>query len=632
MRSILIAASCLLVATTSLCQKENQSITSKIDKVTMFLQGAQVERTARQALPIGKYNLVFNSISPRIDKQSIQLKADGRLTVLSVTHQLNHLEEQTVQEGIRQLDSQKDQLLQKLALEKNIRNVYVQEEQMIIKNQSIKGDATLKAADLKEAADFQRQRLTEIYQKLQETDRTIRKLESDVSKLGRQLTELNQKKDLSTSDVIVAVDVKEAMTAGFRLSYIVTQASWHPSYDVRVQDISKPLNLQIKANVNQQSGEDWKDVKLFLSTGNPGENGTKPTLLPWHLRYYYPQLPATIRIRGTASLEGKVAGLSISNTVTGSVRDSKGMPIAGVSVMVKGTSTGAATDANGNYTVTLPTGFNTLTASAVGFQSQEINVSGRYANIVLNESANMLEEVVVVGYGTTNNDNYEYFSPAKRREKKEETAVNTTTTYQPTTTIFEIEDPYTVPNDGKLYTVDINKYELKALYEYYTAPKPDPSAYLTAKVTDWQELNLLPGEANLFFEGTYLGNSILDVQNAGDTLNISLGRDKSVVVKRTLMKENSSKKFLGSNKTDSRQYEIVVRNNKPEPISIIVEDQFPLSTDKDIEVEKLSYAGGRLDDDTKKVTWNLAIEGRKEVKLQMGFSVKYPKEKVVLID
>ena len=70
--------------------------------------------------------------------------------------------------------------------------------------------------------------------------------------------------------------------------YLVNQSEWYPTYDIRVQDIAKPLTLQMKANIKQQSGEDWKDVKLFLSTGDPNENGTKPTLIPWYLKYYYP--------------------------------------------------------------------------------------------------------------------------------------------------------------------------------------------------------------------------------------------------------------------------------------------------------------------------------------------------------
>jgi hypothetical protein len=120
--------------------------------------------------------------------------------------------------------------------------------------------------------------------------------------------------------------------------------------------------------------------------------------------------------------------------------------------------------------------------------------------------------------------------------------------------------------------------------------------------------------------------------NAGDTLNLSLGKDKGVVVKRTLMKEYSSKKIFGSNKTDSRQYEIVIRNNKQQSIQLVVEDQFPVSTNKDIDVDKLSYESGKLDDDTKKVTWAMSVDSKKETKLQIGYSVKYPRDKTLQLE
>jgi hypothetical protein len=625
---------CLLIYVISYSQKDAQPISTKIEKVTVFLQGAQVERTAKQTLPAGKYNLVFSGISPKIDKQSIQLKADGKLTVLSVTHQVNFLKEQQVQEEIKQLELQKEQWLEKISLEKNMKNVYTQEEQMLLKNQSIKGDnTTLKATELKEAADFQRQRLTEVYQKLQENDRNLKKMDAELRKVNKQLIELNQKRDLSTSEVIVSVDVKEAGAANFRLSYLVKESSWFPTYDIRVQDISKPINLQMKANINQQSGEDWKDVKLFLSTGNPDENGTKPSLSPWYLRYHYPVAPA-VMIRGASSMSLSVTETSFKR-VSGVVRDENGKTMPGVTIMAKGTSTGVVSDANGNFIIQMPPNAATLSLSYVGYEAQEVNVNSGTVAAFMKPSATSLEEVVVVGYGTTRDGDGSgdyYDKDRTNRKKKQETAVNTTTIYQPTTTIFEIEDPYSVPNDGKLYTVDINEYELKALYEYYSVPKIDPSAYLTAKVIDWQELNLLPGEANLFFEGTYLGNSMLDVMNAGDTLNLSLGKDKGVIVKRALQKEFSSKKFLGSNKTDSRQYEILVRNNKTQPISITIEDQFPVSTNKDIEVDKLSYDNGKLDDESKKISWNLSLDSKKENKLMMGYAVKYPKDKILQLE
>lgn len=625
----LLFLSLALGVLTASAQKEQTSINSKIEKVTVFLQGAQVERAAKQNLSIGKHQLVFAGISPKIDKQSIQLKAEGKLTVLSVTHQVNFLKEQQVQEDIRLLENQKEQWQEKLNLEVNIRNVFVQEEQIILKNQSIKGDnATLKAAELKEAADFQRQRLTEVYQKLQESDRNRKKIEGELQKIAKQLNELNQKKDLSTSEVVVSVDVKEASAYNFRLTYLVKESSWHPTYDIRVQDISQPIHLEMKANINQQSGEDWKDVKLLLSTADPNENGTKPSLSPWYLRYYYPAPSPAIRIRGVSSL-----GSGNGKTVSGTIRNDKGEPIPFASVQVKGTTVGTTTDANGNFVISAPPNVQTLVITSIGYNSQELAVTSGYANIALTPSVNALEEVVVTAYSTNRDASDDYREDrAGYKKKRAGTAIATTTIYQPTTTVFEIQDPYSVPNDGKEYTVDINSYDLNAMFEYYSVPKLDESAYLTAKIIDWQDLNLLPGQANLFFEGTFLGNSMLDVMNAGDTLNLSLGKDKGVVVKRTLLKEYSTKKLLGSNKTDSRQYEIIVRNNKQQPIRIIVEDQVPVSTNKDIEIDKIAFGNGKMEDDTRKVSWNFELDPKKENKVQLGYAVKYPKDKILQLE
>lgn len=253
----------------------------------------------------------------------------------------------------------------------------------------------------------------------------------------------------------------------------------------------------------------------------------------------------------------------------------------------------------------------------------------------MQSSNTSLNEVVVVGYGIKSDgydDNDYNYSEKSFKKRKDETAITTVTNYQPTTTIYEIQEPYTVLNDGKTYTADINGYEVNASYEYYAAPKLEPDAFLTAKITGWQELNLLPGEANLYFEGTFLGKSVLDISNASDTLKLSLGKDKGVLIKRTLQKEFSSKKFLGNNKTDSRQYEISVRNNKNQPINIIIEDQFPISTQKEIDIQNRKYDGAKLDNETQKITWQFSIEPKKENKVSFHYEVKYPKEKQLLLD
>ena len=122
------------------------------------------------------------------------------------------------------------------------------------------------------------------------------------------------------------------------------------------------------------------------------------------------------------------------------------------------------------------------------------------------------------------------------------------------------------------------------------------------------------------------------MSGADDTLQISLGRDPGVVVKRVLQKTYSQKRFLGGNKTDTRVYDIIVRNNKREPISIKVEDQFPISTSKEVDVTKLNYENGVLDEPTQKISWQLSVAPGREAKINFGFSVKYPKDRALKLD
>ena len=636
MRQAILLVSAFYCLTISAQTKKN--IESKIEKVTVFLEGAQVQRNAKVSLPSGKYELVFTNISPDIDKQSIQVKADNNIIVLSVIHQQNHLKEQQKQEEIKEIETLKEAQVERIALQKNILNVYKQEETMLVKNQQIGGaNNGLKASDLKDAADFQRNRLTEVYQKQMETDRSIKKMETELVKMNRQLAELNQKAEISTSEIHVTVNSREAINSSFIITYLVKEAGWFPTYDIRVKDISSPINLQYKANVFQSSGEDWKDIKLFLSTGNPNENGTKPVVRPWYLKYGHAYQPTLNTIQGIYANE----------SITGKITDEKGMPLPGASIRLKGSRTGAAADNNGNYRLVAKQG-DIIVVSGAGLETTEIAVGPKTTmDIAVQRTVITGTEVVVTALGHSSGGSWISSGYNNTRQKKElgysvskvkseeierNENINTVISYQPTTTVYEIKEPYTILNDGKNYMADIDGYEVKAQYEYYAAPKIEADAFLTAKVVDWQKLNLLPGEANLFFEGTFLGKSMLDVNKAGDTLNISLGKDKAIVVKRTLLKDYSSKRFIGSNKTDTRQYEIVIRNNKSLPVNIIIEDQFPISTQKEIEVQDRKYEGAKLDDDTQRITWQLTVDSKKENKIGFKYDVKYPKEKVLQLD
>jgi uncharacterized protein (TIGR02231 family) len=194
---------------------------------------------------------------------------------------------------------------------------------------------------------------------------------------------------------------------------------------------------------------------------------------------------------------------------------------------------------------------------------------------------------------------------------------------------FDIDLPYDVPTNGKEQTATLKEYSVNALYKYYAVPKLDKDAYLLAEVPDWENLNLLPGDANIIFEGTYVGKSFIDPSSTLDTLNLTLGRDKRVVIKKEKLIDYSSTKFLGSNKLQRFTYELTVKNNKNDTVRMTLKDQYPLSTNKEIEIELLDDGGASFNSEIGVLTWKLELAPGEVKKVRFSYSVKYPKDKVL---
>lgn len=196
-------------------------------------------------------------------------------------------------------------------------------------------------------------------------------------------------------------------------------------------------------------------------------------------------------------------------------------------------------------------------------------------------------------------------------------------------TEFDISLPYTVSSSNKPTTVDIRNYEMKADFLYSVAPKLDNDAFLLAKATGWEEFSLLPGEANIFFEGTFVGKTFVNPASIKDTLSISLGRDKRIVVKREKQKELTSRKLIGSSQKESYAWEISVRNSKAEAVKVIVEDQVPVSQNSQIEVTVVDVGGANYNKDSGKLSWSINLQPNEAKKMVFKYEVKYPKDKVV---
>lgn len=623
MKKIIISLLCLLSSTTFFANTTDEGIPSSIKNVTVFTKGAQVFRTAKTNIPSGITELKFTNISAQVDKNSIQVKADGDFIILSVSHQLNYFEEPAITPEVERFQAQHKTLTEQIEDEKTIIGVLKAEENMILSNQKISGTENgVLIEELRKAAEFYRSRLTDIRTQQLAINRKIKNLQVDINKINQQLQEINAKrKKTSTSEILVKVQAKTTTAAEFSLSYLVNGAGWFPNYDIRVKDVKSPIQLMYKANVYQNTGEDWKDIKMTLSTGNPSQSGTKPTMYPWRLGFYQPP----VAYRNNYGYENNVPTYGNNRTVSGRITDSTGEVLIGATIQVVGTAVGTVTDFDGNYSLTLPDGYSQISVSYTGFNSQQVNIgNGGRRDITLQQGVS-LDEVVVTAYGSSRKD--------KKREQLEASKPVPVQTVQNTTSVeFKIDLPYSIPSNGKRYTVQIEEHQLPAYYEYYCAPKLDKDAFLTAEVTGWETYNLLTGEANLFFEGTYIGKSLLNMESLNDTLSLSLGRDKNIVVNRTKKTDYQDRQFIGNKKTDSRAWEIEIRNKKNLPVNIVIQDQFPVSITEDIEVKHGDYKGAELDKDTGILTWELEIAATSTEKLMFDYSVKYPKKRRVNLE
>jgi uncharacterized protein (TIGR02231 family) len=201
-----------------------------------------------------------------------------------------------------------------------------------------------------------------------------------------------------------------------------------------------------------------------------------------------------------------------------------------------------------------------------------------------------------------------------------------------TTITFDIAVPYTIQSDGKVQTVEIQRITTPADYKYVTLPKLSQLAYLTANITDWAKLSLQTGEATLYFENSFVGKSTLNVNQLKDTLTISLGTDNSILVKREKRKDFTSRKVIGSNRTDTYSYLLTIRNNKSNPVSITLNDQIPVSSNSSISVDAIELSGGKLNQQTGEIKWDLEIKQQETRQIVLTYSVKYPKDKTVNLE
>jgi hypothetical protein len=641
-RTILVLAQLLCIP--FLAFSGEKPVSTTISAVKVFLSGAEVTRTGKADLPKGTATLVFAGLSEEVDPSNIQVSGSGAFTILGVQHRLNYLEEKQDRAEVVELKARIKALEADITKEQSLLGVLDKEDARLAKNDVIAGDAGLSLEQLRSINDYLQSRQEALALKRIERQAHIATLNEDLGKVKLQLAQVQGKKTRPTSEVVVEVSANAALSATLTLKYMVSSAGWSPSYDIRVADITKPMQLTYKAQVYQSTGEDWDKVQLALSSGEPNKDAIMPTLYPWRLDFGAPR-PAPV-----ASVQ---QGYNPNvRDVRGIIRDAKtGEPLPFVNVILTDVSgqmiNGTTSNVDGYYAIAVPMNGRNLRVEYIGYSTQQLAISAGTLNVNLVESAQQLSEVVV----TSANRQLASVSGVQIRKQRirgsrgEEsglegwaenesatTALAESVTERATSFEFAISVPYTVPSDGKNHQVGVQEQELTSSYKYYCTPKLDLDAFLFAQVTGWEGLNLLAGPAYIYFEGTYVGESLLDLGGVGDTLDISLGRDKGVTVQRTKRKDFSQRQVVGSKRTESVGWELNVRNNKAQAIDLVITDQYPVAVRSEIEVKLDDNGGASVNAEKGFLTWKERVEPRTNKQLRFGYSVKVPKDKMVVLE
>lgn len=515
---------------------QEQNLETKIEEVKIHLQGAEIIRQATVSLATGKHQLIFSNLSPKINAQSIQISAPEGVNVLSTTSKINFLKKQKVlSQEVQVLQDSVELLGVALQHLKDEENAFLQEKKLLEKNQGLSSQqSNAGIEEVLRAGKLYRERFETINKDISKLKRQQTKITIQLQEQKAQLRELNAGNQ-PTSEIYVMLKSDQTRSADFQIRYVVNDAGWSPIYDLKAGTLNEPIDLNYRALAFNNTGVNWENVNIKLSTADPLQSADKPNLTTWYLKENAP------------------------------VAFEKGQ-------------------------------------GRLNFYSQ-------------NQYKNEISSDRPTEYGKVQD--------GIRYETIEISELNSQ---------FDIDEPYTIPSDRKPYSIDITAHQLEASYQHYSVPKVDKDAFLLAQITGWQQLELIAGPINIYRNNSYVGLANLDTRNLNDTLDLSLGRDENVLVKRVKEEELSKKQFLGNNKRWTVAYKITAQNNHKLPITIEVEDQIPISQNKEITVDVQQISGATLFEKTGKLRWTFQLQPGESRSLDIGFSIKYPKNKEIILE
>ena len=504
-------------------------VSSEIEKVKVFQNGAQIYRKFNVNIKKGTQKIVINQLSSFINPNTIQANIKG-VNIIDIEYKISYKEVVSDNQKIMNLKEALASITFDIQKEENTKSVLNLELDLILNNQNLKGDESLDIDDLIEFIEFYKSKMPDLKSKITDCENQIDKYKKVKSKLKKQL-KISQKTQKKYSGVIIIkVIADKAIKTSAKLNYHTENCGWKPIYNLRAADLNSPINFEYAAKVHQNTGVIWNNSPITLVTGNSVLTGQKAELCPWIINNY--------------------ANSYLKN------KDKLG-------VITKGKELKKIASSN-----TKP--------------CHQLSVTPR-------ESSSL------------------------------------------TLSEFNIQQTYTIESGAEATRMVINRNNLPASYEYYCAPKINNSVFLIAKISGWEKLSLIPGKANIYFDNTYIGNSIINPEKSKDTIEISFGQDQRIAVKRDEIVGKCKSKTVGLSKKHNRAYRIEIKNNRNNLVKIKIIDQIPVATNKKIKVEVSNKNEARLYDRSGILEWNFEIPPKTLKTTTFEFKVKHPRKLNVVL-
>ena len=264
-----------------------KQVSAKLDSVTVFLRGATLYHSANATLKSGSQEIVIDGLSPDIALNSLKVQANGVL-ISAMEFEKDYITPKEETAKLKKLSDSLDFYQKQLQEARDELTVHQHLLKMLTDgtlNNMEKKDGTVTVAEINANMELYTSKAKTLQSSINQDNKKIEKLVETVNRLKMQINQDKQDSDVETGVVYLSISVPNSVTTVFNISYYTEDAGWQPHYDINIPGLDKPITMQAKAEVQQETGLDWNNVRLTLSNARPNRTNTVPVFRTWFLRF-----------------------------------------------------------------------------------------------------------------------------------------------------------------------------------------------------------------------------------------------------------------------------------------------------------------------------------------------------------